>query len=251
MKRLTSRRDMLKIAGSVGAASLLYACGGTPPPGQLAVPTSRAVFYGHATQAASETLSRESIAPANEAVTGKTVLIVYASRTGNTEKVAYAFHDAFSQAGWSSDIFKVSGETDTSNPPFNFADYDALFAGSGTYMRLPYDEITQTILRQFAKTGIGERKVVPGPKIGVAFATNGGAHLGSREAEANLKLLEIEFEHLGFKGVGAFSCPGSMGGASTPEWYWGDISDRPNEQDLTDAAAFVKQFLQLDEVKEL
>lgn len=34
------------------------------------------------------------------------------------------------------------------------------------------------------------RKVEPGPKFGIAFATHGGAHLGPREAEANLTLLE-------------------------------------------------------------
>jgi hypothetical protein len=107
------------------------------------------------------------------------------------------------------------------------------------------------IFRQFIESGVGERKVVPGPKVGVAFATNGGAHLGPKEAEANLKLLEIDFEHLAFKGVGVFSCPGNMGGASNDSWYWGDISDRPNAQDLADAAAFVEQFLLLDEVRAL
>lgn len=79
----------------------------------------------------------------------------------------------------------------------------------------------------------------------------GGAHLGPKEAEANLKLLEIEFEHLGFKCVGAFSCPGNLRGAFNEDWYWGDISDRTNAKDLADATAFVDKFLQLDEVKTL
>ena len=50
---------------------------------------------------------------------------------------------------------------------------------------------------------------------------------------------------------GAFSCPGRMRGASNKDWYWGDISDRPNAKDLADATAFVDKYLQLDEVKAL
>lgn len=116
---------------------------------------------------------------------------------------------------------------------------------------MPYDEITKVVLDQIRRSDIGERKIVPGPKVGVAFATNGGAHLGPKEAEANLKLLEIDFEHLGLKGVGAFSCLGKMGGASNADWYWGDISDRLYDRDFADAAVFVRKFLQLSEVKAL
>jgi flavodoxin len=250
MKEKISRREMFKFAGSLGAASLVYVSGGILLPGQRIAPKSTAMFFSHGNLANASEIGEDGRGK-SELATGKKVLIIYASRTGNTKKVAYAFHDAFLKAGWTSDIFRITKKTKRSKLPFNLDDYDALFVGSGTYWRLPYDEITKVVLDQIKRSDIGESKIVPGPKVGVAFATNGGAHLGPKEAEANLKLLEIDFEHLGFKGVGAFSCPGNLGGASNDDWYWGDISDRPNDQDLADAASFVKRFLQLDEVKAL
>jgi len=38
---------------------------------------------------------------------------------------------------------------------------------------------------------------------------------------------------------------------ATPEWYHGDIRDRPNEQDLQNAETFVEGILQSECVKEL
>jgi len=236
---------LIKLTSTLGVTSIAYASSGISLPGKKTVASATSMFFSHGTSANAAEIER------GKRNSGKKVLIIYSSRTGNTKKVAEAFHKAFLNAGWGSDIFRITKRTNSSNPPFNFAEYDALFAGSGTYWRLPYKEITGVIKKQFSISGVGERKIVPGPKVGVAFATNGGAHLGPKEAEANLKLLEIDFEHLGFKCVGTFSCPGNMRGASNEDWYWGDISDRPNAKDLEDATAFVDKFLQLDEVKAL
>ena len=114
-------------------------------------------------------------------------------------------------------------------------------------MALPTQEIVE-VMRQSSRKSAGMRKVRPGPKCGIACATYGGAHLGPREAEANLTLLEIEIEHLGFKSIGTFSCPGKMVDYATPEWYHGDIRDRPNDADLQRAAQFVKDTLRSDSV---
>jgi len=53
-------------------------------------------------------------------------------------------------------------------------------------------------------------KIVPGPKNGIVFVTYNGGHLGPKEAEPALSLLELEIEHLRFKCIGKFSCPGKM-----------------------------------------
>jgi len=180
----------------------------------------------------------------------KKCLILYASNTGNTEKVAFKIRETFDKHGWECDVFKIGRGYDVKNPPFDFDDYDFLCAGSLTFYALPTQEIVE-VMRQSSREKAGMRKVEPGPKCAIAFATYGGAHLGPREAEANLALLEIEIEHLGFKSVGTFSCPGKMVDYATPEWYHGDIRDRPNEQDLQRAADFMEEILQSDEVKAL
>jgi len=134
-------------------------------------------------------------------------LVIYASHSGNTEKIALRMRDTFIKHGWDCDIFRIGEGFDIANMPFNFDDYDFLCAGSWTYMALPMIDIVN-VMRFNSREKTGKRKIVPGPKCGIAFATYGGAHLGPKEADANLKLLEVEFEHLGFKSVGAFSCAG-------------------------------------------
>ncbi len=63
-----------------------------------------------------------------------------------------------------------------------------------------------------------------------------------QEAEADL-ILESGIEHLKFKRVSSFSCPGKMVNYATPEWYPGDIRDRPNATDLDNAEKFIKEIL--------
>ena len=45
----------------------------------------------------------------------KKSLILYASMTGNTEKVAQRFQQAFVKKGWECDIFKIDKKTDADN----------------------------------------------------------------------------------------------------------------------------------------
>ena len=85
----------------------------------------------------------------------------------------------------------------------------------------------------------------PGPRLaeGVVFVTYSGYEFGPKEAEPALSLLELEIEHLGFRCVGRFSCPGRFLHDPTPLTYHGDIRDRPNEADLLDAERFIEARL--------
>ena len=47
-------------------------------------------------------------------------LIVYASNTGNTEKIAIALKDDFDRYGWESTLKKLAEDYDTENPDFDF-----------------------------------------------------------------------------------------------------------------------------------
>ena len=76
----------------------------------------------------------------------KKSLIVYASRTKNTEKVAFKFKETFEKQGWSSDIFKINRQKDSlSKLPGNINDYDFACFGSGVELHQPYKEIISAI----------------------------------------------------------------------------------------------------------
>jgi hypothetical protein len=211
---------------------------------------------------------------------GKKCLIIYSSFTGNTEKVASRFKSTFEKNGWECDIFKIRKKAeDILNPPFNLDNYDFLCVGSGVILHLPYNEILNVIRRliyrvdpravlrlrgedityikgpvpEFHVPKHGEKpdsfphkKIVFGPdcKKAVTFITYAGFDLGPKEAEPSHQLLALEVEHLGFKCIGHFCCPGYFVNHPTPGTYHGDIRDRPNERDLLKAEMFIEEKLE-------
>jgi flavodoxin len=180
----------------------------------------------------------------------KRSLILYQTMSGNTEKVALRFRKVFEKKGWECDMFKVDKNMSVEDLPFKFQDYDFICAGSGVYAALPGKEITDLIFKYAHQTKRDgkivrvHRKIVPGPKRGVVFVTFAGTHLGPKEAEPSLSLLELEIEHLKFKCAGKFSCPGNIGNHPTPGYWYGDIRNRPSERDLQKAEIFMEEILE-------
>jgi hypothetical protein len=202
-------------------------------------------------------------------------LILYTSKTGNTEKIALSFKQTFEKMGWQCDIYKIDKRI-LDNPPFQFKDYDFLCVGSQVWFSLPSEEISAvmetnpqslhyvTSSRErphgevppetFAKIQEApqemhkveqHRKAVPGTRKGIVFVTYSGAHLGPKEAEPALSMLEMQMEHLElFKCIGRFSCPGRMVKYPTPEYWHGDISKRPDQSDLLRAELFLKEKIE-------
>ncbi len=209
----------------------------------------------------------------------KKCLIIYSSITGNTEKVALRLKSTFERNGWECDIFKIRKKAeDILNPPFDINDYDFMCVGSGIRTHLPYNEILN-VLRRFR---IGKdprialrnrdetipyiteplpesptpwqdpdvithhRKIVLGAdsKKAVIFTTYAGYEFGPKEAEPSMQLLALEVEHLRFKCIGFFCCPGRFLNDPTPRTFHGDIRDRPNEQDLLKAEMFIEEKLE-------
>ena len=180
----------------------------------------------------------------------KKSLIIYQTMTGNTEKVALRFQKVFTSKGWQCDIFKIDKNTDFASLPFKFESYDFLCAGSGVYMALPGKEITELMFKYTHQTKRDgkivrvHRMIIPGPKTGVVFVTYAGTHLGPKEAEPALSLLELNIEHLRFKCIARFSCPGGISKTATPGQWFGDIRGRPNERDLRKAEIFMEEILE-------
>ncbi len=215
---------------------------------------------------------------------GKKCLIIYASLSGNTEKVALRFKSTFEKQGWQCDAFKLDRKTDMHHLPFKFNDYDFVCVGSGLMLHEPYNEILIPIRREIwgvdPRTGMqarGEaityikepvperpmpepppegaaggqrpsmhRKIVFGAdsKKAVVFITYSGYDLGPKEAEPALAMLALDIEHLGFQCIGRFCCPGKFVDDPTPETYHGDIRGRPDERDLLKAEMFIEEKLE-------
>ena len=201
---------------------------------------------------------------------GKKCLIIYTSLSGNTEKVADRFKSTFEKHGWLCDMFKIDRKPDLNNLPFDIKDYDFVCAGSGLRMHLPYDSIIHVVQRQFfgkdpptmgnltegeppeSPQEVGSepppmhRKIVLGTnsKNAVVFVTYAGFEFGPREAEPALELLALEIEHLEFKCIGKYCCPGRFLKGPTPYTYHGDIRGRPDERDLLKAEMFIEEKLE-------
>ena len=165
-------------------------------------------------------------------------LIVYASRTGNTEKVAKELAKNFERYGWTNTLKKLPDDYDAKNPDFNFDDYDFVCVGSPVISELPLDQIRTVTYGQ-----PGLKKLTPGPKCGIVFCSYGGIHLGPVEAAPALKLLEVELMHQLYNVIGSLAIPGSMGDFDNPDVYYNDLIDRPNEQDMKDVATFVDEIM--------
>ena len=199
-------------------------------------------------------------------------LILYASNTGNTEKVALRFKSSFEKHGWECDVFKCDRKTDIHHLPFNLEDYDFLCAGSGVILHTPYNELLMVIrkliygedprpmLRNrgeeiiYMKDPIPEiprekrpshRKIyLTDTKHAAVFITYAGYEFGPKEAVPALQLLALEIEHLGYRCIGQFCCPGRFINGPTPQTYHGDIRNRPDERDLLKAEMFIEDRLE-------
>ncbi|HEY78678.1 MAG TPA: hypothetical protein G4O09_06160 [Dehalococcoidia bacterium] len=177
-------------------------------------------------------------------------LILYQTMSGNTEKVALRFKKVFEKKGWECDIFKIDKNMGADNLPFDFQDYDFLCVGSGVYSSMPGKELMDIMFKagherkRAGKTVHVWSKIIPGPKTGIVFVTYSGMHLGPKEAEPALSKLDLDIEHIRFKCIGRFSCPGKMGQRATPQWWHGDIRDRPSERDLLKAEIFLEEKLE-------
>ena len=170
-------------------------------------------------------------------------LIVYASKTGNTERIAKEISKNFERYGWGSYLKKLSDDYDVKNADFSFDDYDFACVGSPVISELPLPQI-RTVTYGKPK----RRKLTPGPKCGIVFCTYGGIHLGPPEAEPALKLLEVELMHQEFNVIGSLAIPGKMKGGAIPEGFFKDLHNRPDENDLKNVASFVDKIM--DKLKE-
>lgn len=73
----------------------------------------------------------------------KRSLILYASMSGNTEKVALRFKGVFEKKGWECDLLKVTSKTDIFKSPFDCRQYDFICVGSYVHKSLPSERLVE------------------------------------------------------------------------------------------------------------
>jgi multimeric flavodoxin WrbA len=160
-------------------------------------------------------------------------IIVYWSKTGNTEKVARAIREALEEAGADVALTRVEDAKDV-----DFYAYDLICIGFPSYGWSP-PEPMDAFLKDRFKVYRGQGRVKTGaPKVpgknALVFCTYSGPHTGIREAiPAGLYAGQF-FEHLGFNVLDEWYIVGEYHGSeeASTKGRLGDIRGRPNEEDL-------------------
>lgn len=177
-------------------------------------------------------------------------IIMYASITGNTEKIAQVFADTLRAYNFDVAMEKVHPARDYIKEPIYFDDCDLLCIGAPIIAALPYKEMSSVVgwSGKHVELYQGKRPNPSDPsplRLGVAFATFGGTVAGPREA---LPTLALEKEYLslyGFTPVGEFACPGK-------QLRHGPV-DELNARlkiDIDDAQALLQRFVDQPEGEE-
>lgn len=168
------------------------------------------------------------------------ILSIYHSQTQNTHMVAQTIELAARDFGCDVTSIKVGPGAD----PVQLLDYDVIFVGSGVYAWLPgkpmidwLGERAKESMQEFGGSGLlkpGSPRI-SGKYVGV-YCTFGGSHTGINEAIPVVKYMGQLFDHLGFTIAAEWYVPGAYRVPKlehhNTQGRLGNISNRPNEQDL-------------------
>jgi multimeric flavodoxin WrbA len=177
-------------------------------------------------------------------------VIIYWSKTGNTEKVALAIQQGLQEACANVEIKRIKKAKDAEDVDF-FA-YDLVCLGFPSYRWSPPGPIDKFLKSKFQMYHDVGRIKMGAPKLtgknALMFCTYSGPHTGIREATPAGLYAGQFFEHLGFTVVGEWYVVSEFHGweeAST-KGRLGDIRGRPNTEDLgkikQDAIQLVKEL---------
>jgi hypothetical protein len=175
----------------------------------------------------------------------KKAVIIYWSKSGNTEKVALAVERGLNPAGIDVKIRKPEESED-----IDYFDYDLVCIGFPSYQwhpPRPMDEMLKTKMRQYRKQGKVKvsAPVVPG-KYAFIFCTYSGPHTGLNEAIPAGKYAGQFFEHIGFTVLDELYVLSEFHGSekASTKGRMGDIRGLPTEDDLNKIEADVTKMVE-------
>lgn len=150
----------------------------------------------------------------------KKALVMYASITGNTEKIGFAFKEALEEMGWSVDTCKLTNKTNFNDDPIFLDEYDLFFLGSPIMAGLPSTLLGKNLglTQSIPPRMYSDRIIMPGLKrpetddytpYAVVYATYGGASTGPKECLATLEIEKLYLDNLYMQTIGQFACLGT------------------------------------------
>jgi flavodoxin len=163
----------------------------------------------------------------------KTALIVYWSKTGNTEKVAKAIEQGLVEAG-----LQVSVKKPEDAESLDYFDYDLVCVGCPSYSWHPPEPMANFLKKKFAEYRQNGKIKPSAPKVpgknALVFVTYSGPHTGIAEATPVGKDIGQYFEHLGFTIIDEFYVLSEFHGSveHSTQGRLGDIRGRPTAEQL-------------------
>jgi flavodoxin len=163
----------------------------------------------------------------------RTALIVYWSKTGNTEKVANAIRQGLREAG-----IQVTVKKPEEAENIDYFDYDLVCVGAPSYSWHPPEPMTNFLKKKFAVYR-QQGKIKPSaPKVpgknALIFVTYSGPHTGIDEATPVGKDMRQFFEHIGFSVIDEWYVLSEFHGSleNSTKGRMGDIRGKPTEEEL-------------------
>jgi multimeric flavodoxin WrbA len=160
-------------------------------------------------------------------------IVIYDSKTGNTEKVANIISKTLLEEKVSSTLKRVKDAFQE-----ELYDYDLVVMGTPTFQWLPSKGIQQFISKKMVlHENRGDIKLlaplIPGKKA-VVFCTYSSPFTGIESAFPCVKYMAQFFKHVGFEIAGEWYVVGEFHGYEerSTNGKLGDIRGRPNQHDL-------------------
>jgi flavorubredoxin len=163
----------------------------------------------------------------------KKALIVYWSKTGNTEKVANAIRQGLEDAG-----FQVMMKKQHEAENVDFFEYDLVCVGAPSYSWHPPEPMDNYLKSKFSAYRKEGKIKLCAPKIpsknALVFVTYSGPHTGLDEATPAGKYMSQFFEHLGFTVLDEWYVLCEFHGSleNSTQGRMGDIRGKPTEAEL-------------------
>lgn len=160
-------------------------------------------------------------------------VIIYWSKTGNTEKVAMAIKEGLEASGARVLLKRTEDAKD-----IDFFDYELICLGFPSYQWHLPDPVGTFLKTKFSEYRQDGRVKTGAPKISrknaLIFCTYSGPHTGINEAIPAGKYAGQFFEHLGFTVLDEWYILGEFHGSEerSTKGRMGDIRGRPNKEDL-------------------
>ncbi len=173
----------------------------------------------------------------------KTALIIYWSKTGNTEKVAKAI-----KQGLEASEIEVNLKKPEEAEKIDYFDYDLVCVGAPSYSWHPPEPITNFLKKKFAEYRKKGKIKPSAPKVSgkkaLVFVTYSGPHTGIDEATPVGKDIRQYFEHIGFSVIDEWYILSEFHGSleNSTEGRMGDVRGKPTVKELQKITQDAKQL---------